>query len=383
MRNNKKLFLITIIFSLFILKSLFANESKTPEFLKTYKPKPDTLIVVVFHPTMYVLESVNALKKAGFIPDNMYIVGVYNTHERTDYSKSFKFANSFTKKWIFFNACSKELSPENLFTKNGCYSTFRLIIEKADGAILFGGADIPPYLYGEKTSLLTRISTPFRHFFELSFVFNALGGFQDTSFTPLLQNKPDFTLLGICLGEQTLNTGTGGTLIQDIPSEVYNKDSIEDVVKLNRETMHRNPWAAMYPEKGFIPYSLHHIKLIKNKLLNNLTVYENQAPLVVSSHHQAVEKIGRDFEPAAYSMDGKIIEAIVHKKYSNVLGVQFHPEFKIIWTDHSAVQFRPYGQRNSVEYLLKNDNNSLDFYKNLWKWFFTSVQTNHRTSKKY
>ena len=82
-------------------------------------------------------------------------------------------------------------------------------------------------------------------------------------------------------------------------------------------------------------------------------------------------------------MDGKIIEAIVHKKYSNVLGVQFHPEFKIIWTDHSAVQFRPYGQRNSVEYLLKNDNNSLDFYKNLWKWFFTSVQINHRTSKEY
>ncbi|MFW5721010.1 MAG: gamma-glutamyl-gamma-aminobutyrate hydrolase family protein, partial [Bacteroidota bacterium] len=53
---------------------------------------------------------------------------------------------------------------------------------------------------------------------------------------------------------------------------------------------------------------------------------ENLEPLIYSNHHQAIEKTGKDLEVIATSTDGNIVEAVQHKKYPNVLGIQFHPE---------------------------------------------------------
>jgi len=372
---KRKRIICFVMLSVLLSFPLYGRSGKVPHFLDTFTPKKDTTLLVVFHPTMYVLESIDALKKAGFIPDNMYVVGLYHIKEKVGYKKSMKFAKSFNKRWIFFHAAENPLTPDNIFMKNGCSSLFKKIVDKADGAILFGGADIPPYLYGKKTSLLTEISTPFRHFFELSFVFHLLGGYQDTTFTPLLENKPDFPLLGICLGAQSLNVGTGGTLVQDIWSEIYKTNTAEDVTSLNKEQLHRNPWSIIYPEKNLLHYAMHHVILEPGKILADvISVYKGQEPLVISSHHQAVNKIGRNFEVAAYSMDKKVVEAIVNKKFPQVLGLQFHPEFDIIWTDHSKVQFELSGKKESVDNLLKRDNRSLEFHKNLWKWFFSTIQ---------
>ncbi|MCD6116992.1 gamma-glutamyl-gamma-aminobutyrate hydrolase family protein [bacterium] len=376
--KRKKIFFFTIIYILLSI-SIYGKSTKPPHFIDTYIPKKDTTLLVVFHPTMYVLNSVNALKQAGFIPDNMYVVGVFSINEKADYTMPEQFAGNFKKKWLFFHAAAGSLYTENIFQKNNCSPLFKEIVQKADGAILFGGADIPPYLYEEKTSLLTSISTPFRHFIELSFVFNLLGGYQDKTFEPMLKDKPDFPFLGICLGEQSLNVGTGGTLVQDIWSEIYKTKTAEDVTFLNSEQLHRNPWAVIFPEKSLMHFSMHHIILKPSKVLaDKISVYTGQKPLVISSHHQAVEKIGKNFEIAAYSMDKKVIEAIVNKKFPNVLGVQFHPEFTSIWADHSKVRFIPGEKTASISSILEKDDRSMDFHRNIWTWFFNSVEKAHK-----
>jgi putative glutamine amidotransferase len=94
--------------------------------------------------------------------------------------------------------------------------------------IFFGGPDVPPSVYGEKTSLHTKITDPYRHYLEVTAVFQLLGGSQDEKYAPLLAERPDFAVLGICLGFQTMNIGTGGTLIQDIRQDLYGKTTFED-----------------------------------------------------------------------------------------------------------------------------------------------------------
>ena len=64
----------------------------------------------------------------------------------------------------------------------------------------------------------------------------------------------------------------------------------------------------------------------KGVLTRGIGFKNRHTPLVLSSHHQAVENLHEDWIIEATSMDGKIIEAIAHAKYPHVLGVQFHPE---------------------------------------------------------
>lgn len=56
-------------------------------------------------------------------------------------------------------------------------------------------------------------------------------------------------MLGICLGSQTLNVGTGGTLFKDVWSEIYGKKYLEGVIQIGRENLHKNPFARLYPEE--------------------------------------------------------------------------------------------------------------------------------------
>jgi hypothetical protein len=61
------------------------------------------------------------------------------------------------------------------------------------------------------------ITDPHRHYLELSFLFHLLGGFQDESFLPLLEERPEYPVLGICLGMQSMNVATGGDMIRIFP----------------------------------------------------------------------------------------------------------------------------------------------------------------------
>jgi putative glutamine amidotransferase len=123
--------------------------------------------------------------------------------------------------------------------------------------------------------------------------------------------RRDLPILAICRGIQVLNVATGGTLIQDIPSQV--KGALE-----HRLTVPQHQ-----------PYALaHEVWLDKDTLLTRLMrerLSDADSCEVNSRHHQAVKKLGEGFQISATAPDG-VIEAIEAPAARFCLGVQWHPE---------------------------------------------------------
>lgn len=116
--------------------------------------------------------------------------------------------------------------------------------------------------------------------------------------------KRGLPLFAICFGLQALNVSRGGTLIQDIPSQ------------LPRAIKHQQGAPRDRPS--------HAITLDKASLLSSLAA--SAQVLVNSHHHQAVEKVGRDLVATAWTSDG-LIEAVEDSRPGRFsLGVQWHPE---------------------------------------------------------
>jgi len=339
----------------------------------------------ILHPSYGSLISLMKLRERGIFGDEqLEVVGVFHEQERTDYRSSFNLIRQNNLDWMKFHKLKGSLTKDNLYQENELTPEFKKIASNSDGIIFFGGADIPPCLYGEKTDLLTSIRTPIRHFLELSFVFHLLGGHQNSDWTPLLETYPDFPVLGICLGEQTLNVGTGGSMIQDIWSEKYGKNFYEDVISLSKNNWHNNPYSRLYPEKNLFHYNLHPITLSPEGIFVKRFGFSAQdTPLICSSHHQAVDDLGKGMEVSAATLDGQIIEAIQHKKYQNVLGIQFHPEFPILWDPEASFLFSPQDEKEFTPLeTLKNTPPSFSFHKKIWEWFSDSLKKFHQSRVK-
>jgi putative glutamine amidotransferase len=80
------------------------------------------------------------------------------------------------------------------------------IVARVGGVMLTGGGDVDPALYGEKPHPTYVPADPGRDAFEMALARAAIDG-----------NLP---LLAICRGMQVLNVAQGGSLVQDIPSEI-------------------------------------------------------------------------------------------------------------------------------------------------------------------
>jgi putative glutamine amidotransferase len=118
-------------------------------------------------------------------------------------------------------------------------------------------------------------------------------------------------IFAICRGIQVLNVACGGTLVQDIPSEI--PGAIE------------HHWTVP-PHK---PYDLaHEVWVDKDTLLARLMrerLSDTDACEANSRHHQAVKKVADAFRVSATAPDG-VIEAIEDPSARFCLGVQWHPE---------------------------------------------------------
>jgi putative glutamine amidotransferase len=334
--------------------------------------------LTVFYPSVGSLNALLALQEQGFIPSkDIEVVGVFHAKERTNYGEAAKFVEEGKLASIRFHAVTAELGIETLYQKNDATAELRKIFDLSDGIIFFGGPDIPPAAYGEKTELHTRIEDPYRHYLELTAVFHLLGGSQDEAFKGYLDKKPRFPVLGICLGMQTLNAGTGGTLIQDVWDDIYGARFVEDVIALGQPNWHTNPYARLFPtDRSLLPHMLHPIHLTPgSKFIAAMGFKTGDEPYIMSAHHQSAGRIGKGFRPAAGSLDKRVIEAIDHATYPNVLGVQFHPEFPMLWDAEPRHKIAPsdkdlFGCRT---YLEKHPP-SWAFHKKLWAWFFGKLK---------
>jgi putative glutamine amidotransferase len=316
----------------------------------------------------------------GFIPvKNLTVIGLYHKKQLTDFEKSIRFAAEEGHHWIKFHELVGDLHPQQLFQKNTLSDELFKIFAYSDGLILFGGDDIPPSVYNAETSLLTDIQTPFRSYLDTMAVFHLLGGWQDQSFKAYCSFFPEFPILGLCLGYQSLNVGTGGTLFQDISSEIYGKKTVEDVIAMTRENWHDNPYDELYPEE-FLSSNMHKIKLTNGgKFVKEWGFKQEDMPYVYSSHHQSVQKLGKGITIIATSLDGKVVEAIEHTEYPNVLGVQFHPESRNLWNASKKFRFTPKDTEDiHLLTFLENNPPSLAFHKKLWSWFTQKLKASYK-----
>jgi putative glutamine amidotransferase len=335
----------------------------------------DTLLL--FHPTSYNLEIIQKLEDDGlFSLEGYHILGVYHQRESYDYSEAEAYINEHHATTITLREIEGELGPDNLFRENQATEEFIRLFRCSRGALFMGGPDIPPVTYGEKVHLLTLVTDPFRHYMELSYLFHLLGGSQNPGWTPGLEENKTYVINGICLGMQTLNVATGGTLVQDIPTELYGIWNAEEILALPPDQMHRNYMD--YLNTGCeIPtsYHFHRIALVKGGFLARGTGFKTGSdPLVLSSHHQAIDKPGMGWYVAATSMDGKIIEAIQHTSYPNVRGIQFHPEKPGLF-DPSVRH--PLDCKNSASFNDTIENSdSYEFHVAFWKQLEKQLQNN-------
>ncbi len=353
-----------------------------PQVADRYFDEPETtdqLVITVLYPSLYPIESIRALRAEGFFPsEGVIVVGAYHEAEVTDYESSKEYVIEEGLDWFRFHKIEGDLNTGNLFQENASTSDFEKIFLNSDGIIFFGGADIPPETYGEKTDLLTGIRTPFRHYMELSLAFHLLGGSQNDDFEAFLERDPEFPILGICLGEQTINVGAGGSLYQDIWSETYGLRHLEDVVLLGSEEWHNNPLDRLHPLDSLLFYSMHGIRLDpQSKFVAEMGFDVSDTPFVVSAHHQAVEELGKGMRVIATSLDGKVVEAIDHAAFPNVLGIQFHPEFDELYDPDFKARIEPDDVEFSPRSILENNPPSYEFHRSIWSWFIEKTRA-HR-----
>jgi putative glutamine amidotransferase len=380
MRLKVRTIITTMFLSFFFLGGLGFAQAP-PRYFDTATVTHDGTRLTICYPSVGTLRALVSLKNQGLLStDGLEVIGIYHAKEKTDYRAALKFVQDQKITWVKFHEVTAELDPGNLFKTSAVSREFADIFRKSDGVIFFGGPDIPPATYREKTSLLTQITDPFRHYFELSFVFHLLGGSQDDAFKPFLDGRPNFPVLGICLGMQTLNAGTGGTLVQDIWAETYGKMTVEDILEMGPSYWHTNPWTLLAPtDRTLFPHMMHPIKLVEqSKFCANLGFKPTDEPYIMSAHHQAARVIGKGFRVAATSLDGKVIEAIEHTRFPNVLGLQFHPEFPVIWDTTPKYKLTPKDKDLiAINAYLTARPPTIEFHKKLWTWFFNVVRQHH------
>jgi putative glutamine amidotransferase len=318
-----------------------------------------TIRLGVSNPTPRILETILFLVDNNYISvDSLEIIGICHGNSNELVKSANEFIEKSGRRNISIFTIKNNIPVDKMFVVNSCTDEFKELFSKTDGLIFTGGADILPQLYGEEAFLTTEPVSSGRNW-EVSFLFHLLGNFQNKDFIPFLEQRPDYVVLGICLGMQKMNVATGGTMYQDIPFQIYKKTTYESVLKLKPDVQHRNDRNRIdnTDKRGSVPH-FHRIKINPNSFLNFNKI---RNPLIVSSHHQALKKIGKNLQVIATSMDNKVVEAVTHTKYKNVYGTQFHPEVQAIYTRQEFI----YSDHEKI--IL--DNNDQLFHKYFWQDF--------------
>jgi putative glutamine amidotransferase len=167
------------------------------------------------------------------------------------------------------------------------------LLDGLDGLLLSGGSDLDPGYYGEEAVPELGVTVPERDAFEMSLVEHAL--------------RRGIPILGICRGMQVLNVALGGTLYQDLPSQMDHSVLLGH----RQETPKWQPTHEVEVDGGSQAAEIMGTDELK----------------VNSYHHQAVKDLASGLVAVAHAPDG-VVEAVEWGDLSQrwLLGVQWHAE---------------------------------------------------------
>lgn len=354
-----------------------------PVFSQNFLEKelsPNKTYVLLAHPTVNNIETINFLLNNRILqlPD-IEFVGVYSLAENYDYSQSVALLKKPEMGRFHLQKLEGVMSSTQIFEQNEWTITFKKLFDHSVGVFFFGGPDIQPEIYKQK-NLYSVVTDPNRHLFELSFLFHLLGGYQNEQFAPFLKEKPEYFITGFCLGLQSINVATGGTLTQDIPAQTYSKLNAEETLKLKKDQLHRNYWQEIIKDTLLMDNSFHQIEYTANPFfLEKVKADKTLRPLVLSAHHQAIDELGKNLIVTATSMDGQVIEGIQHRLYENVFAVQFHPEVSALYKEGKKLKFAPTDSPKSYYEILSPEDR--DFHRKYWETISKAIKASIKAEK--
>ncbi len=187
----------------------------------------------------------------------------------------------------------------------GSVSEAEQACELCDGFLFTGGQDVNPALYGEK---------PDERCGEISFE-------RDLMEKLLLERAiaEDKPILGICRGIQFINAALGGTLYQDIPSQL--------------------PSGLVHCQKPPFDVPSHDVEICPESPLRRLLGRDRIS--VNSFHHQGIKELSPKLREMAYSADG-LTEAVYAPGQYFLWAVQWHPEYSYLADENSRKIFRTF-----------------------------------------
>ena len=167
--------------------------------------------------------------------------------------------------------------------------SIRRVLGVCHGLLLTGGEDVDPARYGQTRLAQVEEVNPERDEMELAAVHEAV--------------RRGMPVLAICRGIQVLNVALGGTLYQDIPSQLGGDVLHEQQASVN------DRWHAgrVEPGSGF------------ERIFGNTRLFIN------SFHHQAVRDVAPGLTATVWAEDG-IVEGVEGREHPWMYGVQWHPE---------------------------------------------------------
>jgi putative glutamine amidotransferase len=172
--------------------------------------------------------------------------------------------------------------------------TLTEIFDRLDGVFITGGVDVDPTHYGESKTPLCGATDPDRDAVEIALLKHAL--------------DRKLPVLAVCRGLQILNVACGGSLYQDVASQV------PSAIKHDHFPTPANP------SRKFLA---HDITVKTNSRLGHI-LGEGRVP-VNSMHHQAIKDLAPSLVASAHAPDG-IIEGVEGTAGQFLVAVQWHPE---------------------------------------------------------
>ena len=175
-------------------------------------------------------------------------------------------------------------------------------LDTVDALILTGGEDVDPSYYNEAPAPMLEAPNPARDTSDYWMMTAAL--------------DEDFPTLATCRGMQVMNVVCGGTLYQDLPTQ------------FDSDIQHRDP--------ELVDFTYHDVTIEDGSLLAQIM---GAGKLNVNSwHHQGIKTVGEGLTVTARSDDG-LVEALEMQDKTFMLGVQFHPEWRVVEGDDSFLPF--------------------------------------------